>query len=121
MFDFVPIFLAPLRRGNAARSSLPTRRRRRTFPPSQAPAGQIPSPSPPPRRRQVVTAYVLTAPGRVSARQRTLLYLEPRDQLYFSARGRAVAAYDYELQLERVAVEGATACVETPKQVTQCI
>jgi hypothetical protein len=57
----------------------------------------------------------------VSARQRTLLYLEPRDQLYFSARGRAVAAYDYELQLERVAVEGATACVETPKQVTQCI
>ncbi|GBG00009.1 hypothetical protein Rsub_12787 [Raphidocelis subcapitata] len=70
---------------------------------------------------EIVTAFALTAPGRVSARQRTLLYLEPRDELFFSARGRAVAVYEYDLEFERVPVEGAIACVDTPKSVTQCI
>lgn len=69
-----------------------------------------------------MTAFALLSPTRIAARQRTLLYLEPRDDLYFSARGRAVAAYDYELRFVRVpAPEGATACVETPKDVVQCI
>jgi hypothetical protein len=55
-------------------------------------------------------------------RQRTLLYLEPRDALFFEARGRAVGVYDYTQEWVRVAApEGATACVETPKDVVQCI
>jgi hypothetical protein len=79
------------------------------------------------RRADVQDYEVLTALARVGetkliGRQRTLLYLEPRDELYFSARGRAVAVLDYELQYTRVAApEGATACVETPKDVIQCI
>jgi hypothetical protein len=74
------------------------------------------------RRPQVITAFALVAPGRLSVRQRTLLYLEPRDTLYFSARGRAVAVYDYSQAWARVAApQGATACVETPKDVVQCI
>ncbi|KAI8464780.1 MAG: hypothetical protein J3K34DRAFT_439122 [Monoraphidium minutum] len=71
---------------------------------------------------EVATVFALVSPSRIVARQRTLLYLEPRDDLYFQARGRAVAAYDYELSYRRVAApSGATACVETPKDVVQCI
>lgn len=70
----------------------------------------------------MVTSFALLRPGLVGVRQRTLLYLEPRDDLYFSARGRAVAVYDYEQVYTRVAApEGAVACVETPKQIVQCI
>lgn len=69
-----------------------------------------------------MTAFALLSPTRIAARQRTLLYLEPRDQLYFEARGRSVASYSYDLTFTRVAApEGATACVETPKDVVQCI
>ena len=69
-----------------------------------------------------MTAFALAGPGAVVARQRTLAYLEPRDALYFRAAGRAVAAFDYELALARApAPRGATACVETPKDVVQCI
>jgi len=71
---------------------------------------------------EVLTAFALAAPGRVVARQRTLIYLEPRDDLYFRARRRAVAVLDYDLVFTRVkAPEGATVCVETPKDVIQCI
>ena len=71
---------------------------------------------------ETVTAYALLGAGRVAARQRTLIYLEPRDELFFAAGGRAVAVYDYVQEWVRVAApEGATACVETPKRVVQCI
>lgn len=69
-----------------------------------------------------MTAYTQSADAVVSARQRTAVYLEPRDNLYFNASGRAVAVYDYDLQMRRVAApRGATACVQTPKDVVQCI
>jgi hypothetical protein len=65
------------------------------------------------------------APGRIRAVQRTAVYLEPRDALYFEARGHPVAMYDYELELTRVEVADnlgrPVVCVETPKSVVQCV
>jgi hypothetical protein len=53
------------------------------------------------------------------------VYLQPQDNLYFEAGGRPVAVYDYDLVLERVAVDdgagGRATCVETPKDVVQCV
>lgn len=75
---------------------------------------------------EVMTEFVLQSDGAVTARQRTALYLEPRDALYFEARGAAAVVYDFELELEREAPpadapRGAVACVLTPKGVSQCI
>jgi len=76
---------------------------------------------------EVVTVYAQTAAGRVEGVQRSVVYLEPRDQLYFEAGGRGVAVYDYQFVMERVpppadaAELGAVACVLTPKNVTQCV
>jgi hypothetical protein len=74
---------------------------------------------------EIMHRYELLAPGRIRAVQRTAVYLEPRDALYFKAGGHPVAVYDYELELVRTEVADTlgrpVACVETPKDVVQCI
>lgn len=76
---------------------------------------------------QVVNAYTLLAEGCVAVRQRTAVFLDPRQERYFSAAGRAVALYDYDVVLMRrrpadgESVGGAVACVQTPKDFVQCI
>jgi len=72
---------------------------------------------------EIVTRYTLVSPGRVLAQQRTILYLQPQDALYFEALGRATAIYDYECEYTRAELEGepGVACVETPKGATQCV
>jgi len=78
------------------------------------------------RDYEVINVYTLQGDGRVTGAQRTCIYLEPRDQLYFNARGRAVAVYDYSLRLERRpppedSPAGAVACAPTPKGFVQCL
>lgn len=75
---------------------------------------------------EVMNRYSLMEDGFVRAQQRTAVYLEPRDQLYFQAGGQAVAVYDYELEMRRVAAPadagpGVKGCVQTPKGFTQCL
>lgn len=75
---------------------------------------------------EVLNSYTLQPDGTIACRQRTAIYLDPRQPAYFSARGRAVAVYDYDLTLTRVtppgdAPPGAVACVMTPKDVIQCV
>ncbi len=75
---------------------------------------------------EILNSYQYLKPGLVAARQRSALYLQPNDQLYFQAAGRAVAIYDYEINMKRVplpedAPRGAQACVQTPKQFAQCL
>ena len=75
---------------------------------------------------EVVNEYELVKPGVIKGKQRSLLYLQPQDPLYFQVFGKAVAVYDYEFTMTRVAVpedapRGAIACVMTPKQVDQCL
>lgn len=71
-------------------------------------------------------SYRQVGPGRVEGRQRSCLYLQPQEPLFFQAGGRAVAVYDYTFTMTRVPPEadapaGAEACVQTPKQVFQCV
>ena len=53
------------------------------------------------------------------------MYLDPRAPLYFKANGRAVAVYEYELSMVRQTTEdgagGRVVCVQTPKDVVQCV
>ncbi len=75
---------------------------------------------------EVMNAYTLTAPGKVSVQQRVAVYLDPMKPLYFEAARKATALYDWRLEMHRVAApadapQGAVACVETPKDVIQCI
>lgn len=75
---------------------------------------------------EIITAYQQLPDGRVMARQRTAVFLDPRQASYFEAAGRAVALYDATLHLERLkapndAPPGAVACVLTPKDVEQCV
>jgi len=75
---------------------------------------------------EVINLYELLDKDVVRVRNRTAIYLEPRDELYFTAAGRAVAVYDYDIIMRRRpapldAPQGATACVTTPKAVTQCV
>jgi len=74
----------------------------------------------------ILNQYTLEGPGKVSGRQRYLLYLQPQDQLYFQSGGRAVAAHEFTYEMTRLPVpvdapRGAVACVDTPKFVAQCI
>lgn len=75
---------------------------------------------------EIVNEYRRVSDGKIAGRQRSLLYLQPQDALFFQAGGRPVAAYDYEFTMERVLVpadapRGAVACVLTPKNVNQCV
>lgn len=75
---------------------------------------------------EVLNEYRLVSPGVVKGRQRSLLYLQPQDPLYFESGRKAVAVYDYEFTMTRVAPAedapmGAVACVPTPKDVIQCL
>ncbi len=47
------------------------------------------------------TAYSLDAPGQITADQVTAIYLSPQDPNYFTAAGRPVALYRYQLIMER--------------------
>lgn len=75
---------------------------------------------------EVLTSFTLQGDGSITATQRTAVFLDPRQPLYFEALGRAVAIYDAQLSMRRVgppadAPEGAVACVDTPKGVAQCV
>jgi hypothetical protein len=64
--------------------------------------------------------------GTVRIKRRMAVYLEPREPLFFRAWGKAVALYDYDLELTRRpapedAPAGATACAATPKGFVQCL
>jgi hypothetical protein len=49
------------------------------------------------------TRHPQVQPGVVVAQQRVAIYLQPQEPLFFEALGRAVAVYDYENRLTRVA------------------
>jgi hypothetical protein len=75
---------------------------------------------------EIMHSWRQLAPGRLAGRQRSCLYLQPQERLYFAAAGRAVAVYDYDVTATRVAAPadapvGAVACVATPKGISQCI
>ncbi|KAK9812649.1 hypothetical protein WJX72_001250 [[Myrmecia] bisecta] len=74
---------------------------------------------------EIITCFTREADGHVTGRQRSAVYLQPQDQLYFNALGRAVALYDYDLDMRRAPAPadavGATACVQTPKDFVQCL
>lgn len=74
---------------------------------------------------EVLTEYMRQSDDTVTARQVTAVYLDPRNPRYFNAGGRAVAIYRYSLSLSRVPTPtgdgGTVTCVETPKDVIQCI
>lgn len=74
---------------------------------------------------EVLTEYVRQSEDTVTARQVSAVYLDPRHPRYFNAAGRAVAIYRYSLVMSRVATPtgdgGSVTCVETPKDVVQCI
>ena len=74
---------------------------------------------------EVITDYVQESDGAVRARQVTAVYLDPRHPRYFEAGGRAVAIYRYSLGLSRTLTpvyDGTSAaCVQTPKDVVQCV
>ena len=74
----------------------------------------------------VLNEFKLVKDGYITGRQRSLLYLQPQDPLFFKSSGKAVCVYDYGFTMAREPVRGddpsgAEACVDTPKQVTQCI
>ena len=50
---------------------------------------------------EVLWSFRLETDGQVAVRQRTLYFLEPRDELYFEANGKAVAVYDEHLTMTR--------------------
>lgn len=75
---------------------------------------------------EVMNEYTLEEVGTVRGRQRSALYLHPQQVQYFEAARRAAAVYDYEFVMHRVAAPedappGAVACVDTPKEVAQCV
>lgn len=75
---------------------------------------------------EVINSYQRAARNEVRVRQRTAVYLDPRQPLYFQAAGRAVAVLDTDIVLSRQpappdAPPGAEACVLTSKGVNQCI
>lgn len=75
---------------------------------------------------EIMHSYRLAAPGVVEGRQRSCLYLQPQEERFFQAAGRAVAVYDYRFRMTRLpppgdAPPGAAACVQTPKAVWQCV
>lgn len=75
---------------------------------------------------EVVNEYMLIKDGSITGRQRSFLYLQPQDPLFFKSNGKAVCVYDYGFTMEREPAGGgdpvgAQACVTTPKQVTQCL
>lgn len=75
---------------------------------------------------EVLNEFKLVKDGYITGRQRSLLYLQPQDPLFFKSSGKAVCVYDYGFTMAREPVKeddpsGAEACVDTPKQVTQCI
>lgn len=81
---------------------------------------------PHPRCMQIMHSYRLTGPGAAEGRQRSCLYLQPQEERFFQAAGRAVAVYDYRFSMRRLpppgdAPSGAAACVQTPKAVWQCV
>ncbi len=57
----------------------------------------------------------------VLLRQRVAVYLSPYDALYFEAPNTAVGIYSYDIALTRVLRTDGAACVETPKDVVQCV
>lgn len=74
---------------------------------------------------EIMHSYRLTGPGAAEGRQRSCLYLQPQEERFFQAAGRAVAVYDYRFSMRRLpppgdAPSGAAACVQTPKAVWQC-
>jgi hypothetical protein len=75
---------------------------------------------------EVLNEFKLVKDGYITGRQRSFLYLQPQDPLFFKSSGKAVCVYDYGFTMAREPVgeddpSGAEACVDTPKQVTQCI
>mmetsp|Transcript_7017 Transcript_7017/g.11933 ORF Transcript_7017/g.11933 Transcript_7017/m.11933 type:complete len:421 (+) Transcript_7017:308-1570(+) len=74
---------------------------------------------------EVLTSFTQVQPGVVTARQRTVMYLQPNDPLFFQAFGRATAVSDYQLSLTRAPAPedalGAIACAHTPKGYIQCL
>ena len=77
---------------------------------------------------EFITTYTRDAAGRVTARQSEAVYRSPQspqDIMSFQAGGRAVAFYNYELDMVRRPppsdAVGAIACVATPKGFTQCL
>ncbi|CAG9467093.1 unnamed protein product [Pedinophyceae sp. YPF-701] len=51
---------------------------------------------------EVLWRWEVERDGVVRARQRRAEYLQPQDQLYFDAKGRAIAVYDYDVTMCRV-------------------
>ena len=77
---------------------------------------------------EFITVYTKQADGHVTARQSEAVYRtaqSPQDVLSFRAGGRAVAFYDYDLDMRRRPppsdAVGAAACVSTPKGYIQCV
>jgi hypothetical protein len=75
---------------------------------------------------ELLREYRLEREGVVTGRQRSALYLQPQEDKYFEALGRAVAVYDYTFRMTRLpppedAPPGARACVVTSKGVAQCL
>jgi hypothetical protein len=75
---------------------------------------------------EIITAYSRLEDGVVSVRQRTVVYLDPRQPRYFDAGSRAVGVFDAAARMARQpapadAPPGAVACVATPKDVSQCV
>ena len=77
---------------------------------------------------QILSRFERLSPSRVALRQRVGVYLTPQAERYFDALNTAVALYDYELVMEReetTATEGqgggTLVCVQTPKDVVQCL
>jgi len=51
---------------------------------------------------EVMWRWELQPDGKIKGRQRRVDYLQPQDLLYFDAKGRGVAIYDYDAILTRI-------------------
>jgi len=50
---------------------------------------------------ELISKYEHRTDGSVEVRQRSVVYLQPQDNLYFDANNRSVAVYDYKIDLAR--------------------
>ena len=73
---------------------------------------------------EVITAYTRHSPTVITGRLRLAAYLTPQDADYFVAFGRPVEVDDWSFTMVRRETPGVAAgvvCVETPKDVIQCV
>ena len=73
-----------------------------------------------------VFEWTLADSGDISGRHRTIVYLtrgdvlSSNDPIWTAAKGQAVAMYDYDVYMRRLADEDGSVCVDTPKGYRQC-